>query len=144
MKVTSAFWEAEKDDSRSWNIEQPLIILDQTLIVLHVPLLRSLMCRFDIIMEENQEVAFRPLPCDSHFWPRTGLAFSSVVDGGGPAELVCTGALVDLQAPHWLSGSSGRLWCCWTDSRWSLRSLYGILQELNEDKEKLLVFLFFM
>lgn len=31
-----------------------------------LPLLRSLMCRFDIIMEENVEVAFRPLPCDSH------------------------------------------------------------------------------
>ncbi|CAF93802.1 unnamed protein product [Tetraodon nigroviridis] len=27
---------------------------------------RLLMCRFDIIMEENVEVAFRPLPCDSH------------------------------------------------------------------------------
>ncbi|XP_034023868.1 lipase member H [Thalassophryne amazonica] len=26
---------------------------------------RPLMCRFDIIMEENMEVAFRPLPCDS-------------------------------------------------------------------------------
>lgn len=28
-------------------------------------LLRPLMCRFDIIMEENMEVAFRPLPCSS-------------------------------------------------------------------------------
>nr|XP_057915428.1 lipase member H [Doryrhamphus excisus] len=27
---------------------------------------RPLMCRFDIIMEENTEVAFRPLSCDSH------------------------------------------------------------------------------
>uniref|UniRef100_A0A3Q3RWQ7 Lipase, member Ib n=1 Tax=Mastacembelus armatus TaxID=205130 RepID=A0A3Q3RWQ7_9TELE len=27
---------------------------------------RPLMCRFDIIMEENVEVVFRPLPCDSH------------------------------------------------------------------------------
>ncbi|XP_032360437.1 lipase member H [Etheostoma spectabile] len=27
---------------------------------------RPLMCRFDIIMEENMEVAFRPLPCNSH------------------------------------------------------------------------------
>ncbi|XP_028288703.1 lipase member H [Parambassis ranga] len=27
---------------------------------------RPQMCRFDIIMEENTEVAFRPLPCDSH------------------------------------------------------------------------------
>ncbi|XP_023129784.2 lipase member H isoform X1 [Amphiprion ocellaris] len=27
--------------------------------------LRPLMCRFDIIMEENMEVAFRPLPCNS-------------------------------------------------------------------------------
>ncbi|PWA25067.1 hypothetical protein CCH79_00019096 [Gambusia affinis] len=26
---------------------------------------RPVMCRFDIIMEENMEVAFRPLPCDS-------------------------------------------------------------------------------
>lgn len=26
---------------------------------------RPLMCRFDIIMEENIEVAFRPLPCGS-------------------------------------------------------------------------------
>ncbi|XP_060950171.1 lipase member H [Limanda limanda] len=26
---------------------------------------RPLICRFDIIMEENMEVAFRPLPCDS-------------------------------------------------------------------------------
>ncbi|XP_071760515.1 lipase member H [Centroberyx gerrardi] len=26
---------------------------------------RPLMCRYDIIMEENMEVAFRPLPCDS-------------------------------------------------------------------------------
>ncbi|KAF3703847.1 Lipase member H [Channa argus] len=26
---------------------------------------RPLMCRFDIIMDENMEVAFRPLPCDS-------------------------------------------------------------------------------
>lgn len=31
-----------------------------------VPLLRSLMCRFDVIMEENVEVAFRPSLCDSH------------------------------------------------------------------------------
>uniref|UniRef100_A0A4W5KRI8 Lipase, member Ib n=1 Tax=Hucho hucho TaxID=62062 RepID=A0A4W5KRI8_9TELE len=27
---------------------------------------RPLMCRYDIIMEENIEVAFRPLPCDPH------------------------------------------------------------------------------
>ncbi|KAM7369604.1 hypothetical protein PAMP_010914 [Pampus punctatissimus] len=27
---------------------------------------RPLMCRFDIIVEENMEVAFRPLPCGSH------------------------------------------------------------------------------
>ncbi|KAM6907983.1 lipase member H [Lycodopsis pacificus] len=27
---------------------------------------RPLMCRYDIIMEENMEVAFRPLPCNSH------------------------------------------------------------------------------
>ncbi|KAM8822853.1 lipase member H isoform 2-T2 [Spinachia spinachia] len=27
---------------------------------------RPLMCRYDIIMEENVEVAFRPLPCGSH------------------------------------------------------------------------------
>lgn len=31
-----------------------------------VPLLRPLMCRFDVIMEENVEVAFRPSLCDSH------------------------------------------------------------------------------
>ncbi|XP_056155858.1 lipase member H [Lampris incognitus] len=27
---------------------------------------RPLMCRYDIIMEENMDVAFRPLPCDSY------------------------------------------------------------------------------
>uniref|UniRef100_A0A8C3B1W1 Lipase, member Ib n=1 Tax=Cyclopterus lumpus TaxID=8103 RepID=A0A8C3B1W1_CYCLU len=27
---------------------------------------RPLMCRYDIILEENMEVAFRPLPCSSH------------------------------------------------------------------------------
>ncbi|CAL8313210.1 unnamed protein product [Merluccius merluccius] len=27
---------------------------------------RPVMCRYDIIMEENMDIAFRPLPCDSH------------------------------------------------------------------------------
>lgn len=38
---------------------------NRLLIVVSAPIPnRPLMCRYDIMLEENAEVAFKPLPCD--------------------------------------------------------------------------------
>lgn len=58
------------------------------------------MCRFDIIMEENMEVAFRPLPCGSRLWlPAHARCFfffyGNTSDSRKPRR-----PLVDLPGPH--------------------------------------------
>lgn len=47
------------------------------------------MCRFDIILEENMEVAFRPLPCNSRLWLPDRTRFFFYGNSSNSAEPRC-------------------------------------------------------